>query len=239
MTKTRTWVAGTVVLCLLLSVAAWFLLIAPQRAAAAEFTEQAEAARAQNAQLQAKIAELKAQFAELPQRKAELAALKAAMPEEPALAALTRDLQAQADAAGVTLMSIAPAPAVAVVDPAAVAAAAAAAAPADPAAEGAAPAPAAAPVAQDVLAAVPLTVTVVGSFDGASTFVKGVQTSLTRSYLLTGLNVVAEADAAPAAGGKPAVANGDVTMTVTGSVFVLKPAATAAATTVAPTTTTP
>ncbi len=245
LSKSRAWIAGTVAVCLLLTLAAYFLLIAPKRAEAAEFRTQTESAQIANQQLQAKVSELRKQFAELPQREAELSLIRQAIPEDDQLATLTRDLQRHADLAGVTLMSVAPGAPVAVVDPAAVTAAAAAAAPAPAPADGetapeTAPAPVVVPAPTSTLVAIPVTVSVVGSFDASTAFVKAVQgyrgddaapvldetdeNYLKRDFLVQTLNVVAEEDA-EASAGKPAVQNGDVTMAITGSVFVLRPAA--------------
>ncbi len=221
MSKTRIWVGGTVALCLVLSAAGWFLLISPKRADAAELRTQVVEAQSQNGQIATKIAELKVQFAELPQRKAELATIRAAMPADAALAGLTDEVQEQADAAGVVLMTIAPSPPVAIVDPTAVAAP-------EVDAEGNPVAVADTAAVGDTLASISTVITVVGSFDGASSFVKGIQTALPRNFLVTNLNVVAEEKDAPATGGKPAVKNGDVTLTITGNVFVLRTAQDAA-----------
>ncbi len=219
LSKTTLWVAATAAVCVLAVVASWLLLIGPKRAEAAELRDQTTATEASNAALTLEIEELKSQFAELPQRQAELAAVKKAMPESPEIPTLVRELDAQAAANGVTLMSVTPSVAIALAgegapapqpDPAAVPA------------EGEAAAPVAAP-SGDTLAAVPVDVVVVGNFYNAKLFLKAVQTALSRDYLVQGLNVVAEEQAKAAQGGKPAVANGDVTMTITGSVFVLKP----------------
>lgn len=232
LTRTKAWVAGTVVLCLLLALASYFLLIAPKRAEAADLDLQTESTRSSNAVLEAKVAELEAQFAALPEREAELAAVRRALPQDAAIPTLVRDLDALTAASAVTLMSLTPGVATPVVDPTAVAAAPAApadgAAPAEGAAEGAAPAaptdPAAAAVAPsgDVLLGLPVSVVVVGGFAEAETFLEKLQTELARAFLVSGLTVTAEKTAAPASGGKPAVDVGDVTMTITGSVFVLQ-----------------
>lgn len=221
MSKTRLWIAGTVVLCLALSAAAWFLLISPTRAEAAELRTQRTDAAASNDQLAAKIEVLKAQFATLDQKEAELAKVREAMPQDPELAELNRKLEAESLSARVTLMKVTPSAPIAAV----------AAVPTAPAegtttdgtttdgttTDGAAAATAA-PV--NPLVGIPVVVEVVGPFANATTFLAGVQERLGRDYLVEGLSVVAEKPAA-STGAKPAVANGDVTMTITGRVFVL------------------
>lgn len=225
LTKPRMWIVGTVLVCLILTLAAYFLLIGPKRAEAADLRIQTDAAATSNDRLQIQVTELKAQFAELPQREAELAAIKQALPESAQLQLLTRELEKTAEVTGVTLTGITPSVPVPVIDPAAVVA--------PPAPAPAAPAGAEAPVAAtpvpapptSILAAVPTVVTVVGSFENSEAFLEAVQTSLGRDFLIQSLNVVAQQKAEAATGGRPAVENGDVTVTITGSVFVLQPAA--------------
>src|SRR6476620_11792534 len=109
MSKTRVWSAGTALVALLLVVASWFVLIAPQRSEAASLREQATQQESVNQSVRLQTAQLKAQFASLPQRQAQLAEIKQQMPENPALPSLVRDLSKYGKAAGVTLVSVAPA----------------------------------------------------------------------------------------------------------------------------------
>lgn len=235
--KSRVWMAGTMLLCVLLAVASWFLLVGPKRAQATELEVQTVDAQSQNTQLEARIAQLEVQFAELPQRQAELAAIKQAMPEEAALPTLVRDLDASAAASGVTLMTLTPGAPVTVPTAAAVTPVAA---PGTAPAEGAAPAEgdaaaatapdatATAVPAGDLLVSIPTSVVVVGDFFESELFLKKLQAEMPRAFLVQNLTVTAETTPAEAAGGKPAVANGDVTMTIAGSVFVLKSSGAAA-----------
>ena len=110
MSKTRTWSAATAGVCVLLVVAAWFLLIGPKRAEAADLRNQTVAQDQTNQQTRVKIQQLKAQYAQLPVKQAELAVIKQQLPDNPALPSLIRTLSAMADSAGVTLVSLAPAP---------------------------------------------------------------------------------------------------------------------------------
>lgn len=216
LSKSRLWIAGTVVLCLALSAGAWFLLIAPTRAEAAELRTQRTDAMTSNDQLESRIKVLQAEFATLDQKEAELAKVREAMPQDPELAELNRKLEAAALGAKVTLMRVTPSSPVAAV----------AAAPAPTTTEGTTDsttttaAPAVSP-----LVSIPVSIEVVGSFANASVFIEGIQERLGRDYLIEGLNIVAEKPAA-ASGAKPAVANGDVTMTISGRVFVLAATAT-------------
>ena len=227
LTKSQLWITGTAMVCAVIVLAGWFLLIAPKRAEAADLRDQTASAVQVNDQLAVRIEQLKLQKAELPQRKAELAAIKLAMPEDTQLASLTRELTALATASGVTLMRIEPG----VVTPM-VTAVAPAATPAP--AEGAEPAEGAdttttvvAPSPSSGLSAMPVSIEVLGSFEAAEAFVEAVQTG-DRRYLVDGLVSTAEKPSA-ASGGKPATVNGDVTLKLTGRVFVLAPVATAAA----------
>lgn len=232
--KSRVWMAGTMLLCVLLAVASWFMLIGPKRAQAAELEVLAVDVQSQNSQLESRIAQLKVQFAELPQRQAELAVIKQAMPEETALPTLVRDLDAIAAASGVTLMTLSPG--VPVTVPTAVAVAPVPADGTAPA-EGAAPAEgdaaaspdvtATAVPAGDVLVSIPTSMVIVGDFFESELFLKKLQAEIPRAFLVQTLTIQAETVPAEAAGGKPATANGDVTMTVAGSVFVLRSASAA------------
>ena len=230
--KSRVWVAGTLVLCVLLAVASWFLAIGPKRAQAAELEQQTVAVESENSQLEQRIAQLKVQFAELPQRQAELAAIKQAMPEDAALPTLVRDLDAMATASGVTLMTLTPGAPVAVQTAAPVAPAPAEGAePAETApAEGAAAPAAVTPAAPtDLLVSIPTSIVVVGGFFESELFLKKLQSEMPRAFLVQNLTVAAETTSTEASGGRPATENGDVTMTLAGSVFVLKSAAAAPA----------
>jgi len=230
LTPTRAWVAGTVAVCVLLSLASYFLLIAPKRAEAAELDLQTASTVTSNALLATRVDELRAQFAELPEREAELAAIKQAMPEDAALPTLIRDLDVLTAAAGVTFMSLTPGVAAATATDVAVAPTDTAA-PADAAATPADGTAAATDgTAGELLVSIPVSLVTVGTFAQSELFLNALQTELPRAFLVTGLTVTAETGAAEASAGRPAVVPGDVTMTLTGTVFVLRPAGAAAAT---------
>ncbi|WP_426566857.1 type 4a pilus biogenesis protein PilO [Angustibacter sp. McL0619] len=109
MSKTRAWSAGAAVVGVLLIVAAWFLLISPQRSEAASLRDQVTQQENTNATVRLRTQQLKAQFASLPARQAQLAEIKRQMPDNPALPSLVRDLAKYAKAADITLVSVAPA----------------------------------------------------------------------------------------------------------------------------------
>lgn len=221
----RTWVAATVVLALLLAIAAWFLLINPVRADAATVRAEAADTQARNDQLVARTEVLRRQFADLPDQQAKLDLLEQALPADVQLPTLIRAVDGFASTAGITVMSLTPGAATAVVDPAA---AAAAAAPAPTAGTAPTPAPtdgSTTPVprtpavpAGPVTMATPVTITVIGDFFDAQAFLKKLQADMPRAFLVRDLSVTAE-DAQDAGGGRPATTAGDVTMTVTADVF--------------------
>lgn len=229
LTKTRAWIAGTVALCLLLSVAAWFLLISPKRAEASDVRDQTVAAVQANTQARNKIAELKKQFETLPQSEAELATLRQAVPLDDELAALTRSLEGFEKDSGAALDSITAATPV----PMTVAAPAAAPTPAadakaddtaatDTAATdtGATGAAATGAAASSALVRVPVVVTVTGNYQKSLSFLKSMQTTMPRNFLVSGL-AIGEPQIANEALKPVAQAEGWVTMTITGSVFAL------------------
>ena len=232
-TSTRTWVAGTAGAVVLILLAAWFLLIGPQRAEAEVLAADAASAEAANDVLAASVQRLRSDFVELPDDRAELAAARQALPADLALSTLTRQAASAADQAGVRLMSLAPS-APGSLDTASAAPVAGEETAAEPAegAVAAEPAGAAEPAstAEPAAAAVPggpvptpVQIQVVGGLARAQLFLQELQTG-TRDLLVTDLALVAE-QPAEASGGKPATENGDVTLTVTALVFVLPDAA--------------
>ncbi|MGF1647488.1 MAG: hypothetical protein ACFCVF_11310 [Kineosporiaceae bacterium] len=104
--RTTAWGAGAAALCVLLLVATWFLLVSPQRAAAAEARAAAEAARVQNGQLESRISQLQVEFAQLPQRRLELTAIRRALPAERGLAGLLDELDLVAADTATALASV-------------------------------------------------------------------------------------------------------------------------------------
>jgi type IV pilus assembly protein PilO len=218
--RTSRWTLGTALLCIVLLAASWFLLISPRRANAADVVGQASQADTQANLLLQKIAELKAQYADLPKQQAELKAIQAQLPADAGIPTFVRDLQTYAAQAGVSLDSITPG-SPALLNPSAAAATTAA------------------PPAGSV-AKVPVALTVTGDYFEASLFVKYLQTSIKRSYLITAISAApgqaattastattgtttGTATTAPAASAAPAAPTtlNRVSLSITGSVFVL------------------
>lgn len=236
MTTTTTWSLGTVGLCVALAAGGWFGLIAPERAEAAESRELTVAAQGQNTQLEMQIEQLRAQYAGLPARQAELAAIRLALPEEPALTQLIRDVRARSADASTHLDSLTSGAPVAVVDPLAALApvtegettgeagadtgsstepsTAPSTAPSAPPADGAAPVAPVDPAiaAGPVLAAVPVTITTTGNFAQSTLFLTNVQADMPRALLVDSLSltVLESEDEEP----------GTIQTVLTGRVFV-------------------
>ena len=204
MSKTRTWSAGAAVVGVLLIVAAWFLLISPQRSDAASLREQTTQQESYNDQIKLKTQQLKAQFASLPARQAQLAEIKQEMPDTPALPSLVRDLSKYAEQADVTLVSVSP------TTPAPLSA---------PSTTGATTL--ATPAASAAIQQIGTTVVATGSYAELTLYLQKLQAQMRRALLVNNIQLAkASTDGA----------NGtDLQMTLQGEVFVLDTTATASA----------
>lgn len=253
--KRGPWIAGAVVVSLLIGGAGWTLGISPQLEVAKTAREDAETARAQNAIHAQRLAILEEQFAELDTYKAELAGLRTQIPADDGVREMLTQIEASAEAAGIFKVGSTfglptrfverdPVPPV---DPAL-----AAAAPAETTApaEGAAapgtaetPAPAATPAPTDPAAPVeaapagpstsgvvviPVDITVLGSFPATVAFIREMQKDTGRLFLVTGYRVVGQKPGPPS-GGKPEIRQGDAETVVSGYMYVLESSVDAAA----------
>ena len=195
MTRTRTWIAGTAVLAVLIAIAGWLLLIGPQHSEAAELREATRGQRSTNAALQVRLDELVAKSADLPALQARLGAARSRLPGQADLPELIRSLTAGAGDAGLKLTGIVPsAPelvtAAGVGAPSTVASSAAA--------------------TDEKLYAINLSLTLTGRYAGVSAFVNQLE-ELTRAYQVTGFTIGEDDGAAP----------GSVELSLQGRVFVL------------------
>lgn len=185
MDKLKQYVAFTVLGCLLVLAAGWFLLVSPKRSQAADLRSQAAAQVSANSQLQNQLAVLKAQAKELPKQQAKLAAVAAKIPDNPALPALIRALTTAATSAGVELVSVTP-------GTPAVAAATASGGPVAPAAGAAATARSApgasSGAAAGQLAVIPLNLNVVGGYFQVEQFVSNLET-LQRAMRMSSISI--------------------------------------------------
>jgi len=235
-TKSAPWFVAATLASVVILALSWFFAISPAMTVAAEARSQAAQESDLNDLLQLQIATLADQFAHLDEYKADLAALRVQVPAEADLSELNRELQALATSTGVTLTAVqqsVPAafvPAVAV--PAAVAPTTTdggtteAAGTDAPAGAVAAADPAPAAVAPVGFYAVPVSVTLVGSYEQASAFLSSFQTGSQRLFLAASITALAQEETG-ATNGRPALAAGDLELTVTGFAYVLQGSAAA------------
>src|SRR4051812_40266536 len=218
MDKLKQYVVFTVLGCLVVLAAGWFLLVSPKRSSAAELRTQSAASVRDNQTLEAKLQVLKAQARDLPKQQAKLAAVAAKIPDNPALPAMVRALTTASQSAGVELVSMTPG------TPAGVAAAPAATTTTSTVKR---PAPGAASAGQ--LASIPLTLSVVGGYFQIQQFVSNLE-SLPRSMRLTNIGITPGANPLKPTTSTTAVDDGrSLAATITGAVFMAqnRPAATA------------
>lgn len=251
--KKGTWIGGTLFLATVIGAATWFGAVHPTLSAAASLRAQTDQVNQSNTVLQTKVKKLAADFQNLPQYKQQLEALRVQVPTTAQLTDYLRQVQQIATARSVTVTNIAPgAPQIFTVAaaPAAVptpvptsgAGATPSATPTaavDASGTGAVPAPAAAaasPVPAG-MADIPVSMTVLGSYDNTLAFLSDLQTATPRLFLVGGIRATAQKDAA-AGGGKPATHVGDQELVITGMLYVL-PDAAAVASAPAPTPTAP
>lgn len=244
--KKGTWIAGTVAAALAIVLASWFLAINPALSAAAEVRTQAADTRSQNEVLATKVAKLKADFAKLDQYKADLAALQVQIPTTAQLSDYLRQLDKIAAARSVTITAVTPGvpQAVILATTKAKAASAAAAASSSEGNPTPAPSPSAGSAASsktagasasaasgvpDGLAAIPLSITVLGTYDNTLGFLSDIQNATPRLFLVSGFTGTKQ-DAQEATGGKPATKLGDQELVVNGFMYVLREAAASAPT---------
>lgn len=240
-----TWIGGTVVIALVMVVATWFLLVSPVLAAASDTRAQAETAEQQNLVLQSQVDQLKADFARIDEYKAELAGLRTQVPTDAELAAFLRELDAAAVARTVTLVDVQaqapqtvtlpveqsapatstggavsteaqPSPAPSATTDGAAAADGAATDPATGAPAAAAPAT----VVPAGFTAMPLTLTVVGSYDNVSGFLDDVQNRTQRLFLVATISGTGQTEN-DGGQGRPATVPGDLELVITGFTYVL------------------
>lgn len=216
----KLWLIGGVMLSVLLFIGAYLLGVAPQRERAADAMEQRESVEAQNAKLRSKLATLKKQFADLPARQAELSKIQTALPKKEGMANLVRDLEKMATDNGVFVQNIAPGTATPIPiqsGGAATSGKAPAPAPTAGAANGAA-------AGGDILAEIPVSMTVLGTFHKTEGYLRALQNDIPRAMMIDSLNLSTVTDDIKASPGVPAQKRGDVTTTITARVFIFKSA---------------
>lgn len=220
-TKAGSWIAGTVVIALLILVGAWFLLISPVRASAQETSETARSQDDRNALEKTRIKALAKQFDELDTYKASLATLRQQIPVTPNHGDFQTELATIATAHSVTIASLTVNASSEVV----VAGAAPAATPEATDGDAAEGEEAAAPAAPANLFTgfyqIPADIEVVGSYQNVMAFVSDLQTVNTRLFLVTGLagTALKEGDGS---GGLPPTATGDLNLVINGQMYVVR-----------------
>jgi Tfp pilus assembly protein PilO len=226
--KTARWSTGTALLCVVLLAIAWFLVVAPRRADAAEVQAEVLSQQQQNDQLRITVEQLKAEFVRLPATRAKLAEIRSQLPPTEDTPSLLRTVEELATSAGVKLLSFAPGNAQPL------------------GANGAA-----VPAGQSnsaVLISVPLTVAVSGEYFQVVTFLRQLQTGVPRVFLVSGLQIAkpdgadgssSDSTVGGTSGGSAGSAPSGVKVTISAKVFSMPTTATQAAVTAAGGVTTP
>ncbi len=171
-----TWVALTALAALVLLVGAWFTLLSPRLARISELNEEQEAAEQRSSLLSAQIARVAADHERLDELRAELAGLRTQFPTAVELPEFTRGLARLADASGARVRALTVGSSVQV-----------SATPELPAAPDGTAAPAL-PQPPAGLYAVPITLTVEGTFEQAQLYASALQSATDRLFLLSRLS---------------------------------------------------
>ena len=222
MDKLKQYVTLTVLGAVVILAAGWFLLVSPKKGEAADLQTQVATQVSANAVLETQLQVLRAQAKELPKKQAELARVAAKIPDNPSLPALIRAITAASTSAGVEFVSVAPGPPAALVAAAPVAPVAPAAAGGTAAAAPAAPTAPVAPAAPaaGTLAAIPLTLNVVGDYFEIEQFIASLE-NLPRALRVGNLKLVP--GTSPTAGSSAPSSTEDgrtLSSVITGSVFM-------------------
>jgi len=243
--RSTPWIVAAAFASLVILALSWLLAVSPELAAADDSRSQAADQRSQNAILQAKLAKLADEFTHLDEYKATLATLRQQVPEQADLTAINRGLASLAATSGVTITAInattpidfSPVQTSGAATPAPTTGAAGAAANGTAGSSATTSTPAASATTVKGFYAVPLSITLVGTYDQTTAFLSSFQTGSGRIFLATGI-AAASQQAAGASAGRPAVAAGDLSLTITGYAYVLL-GSTSATATPAPSTTEP
>lgn len=243
--KTRPWILGTAILAFVVLAATWLLAVTPKLAQAQETREANDQALARQDQLRSQLATLQEQALRLDEYRAELDTVAVQIPAEARLSEYTRQLDTVALQFAVTIVALnpgepvtfgevlgaVPAPAPTETTDGEVAADPATDAAVEDAADATAdattdaetpPAPPAAepslPPALLDLVAIPVAVTVLGTYPNVMAFLDAVQVQIPRLFLVVGLSVLSQGES-DGTGGRPATAPGDVEMTIEGLLY--------------------
>ncbi|NMR20166.1 hypothetical protein [Cellulomonas fimi] len=234
--KKSTWVLGTAFLGAVLVAGGWFLGISPVLASTQETRAETDSVETRNDMLRVQLATLKKQYENLDEYKAELATLAVQIPSKADLAEYTREFTALAEATGTALVEVTPgtpldvvptvpqAPAAPTADEGSDAATDEGAAEETSTTDEPAPAPAGVPAVFEPIpgfVAVPIDLTALGPVANVMAFLEGLQSGSQRLFLVTTLEG-GGTDEEEASGGRPATARGELELTITGYIYVLK-----------------
>ncbi|MCC2308413.1 hypothetical protein [Cellulomonas chengniuliangii] len=226
--KTSTWVGGATVVAVLLGFGGWSLAISPALTTASDTQAEALDVTARNEALERELVRLKEQHKNLDAYRGEVAAIEAQIPASAELDAFLRQVGAHAEATGAFVVSVAAAVPInfAPGEPVAPAAAAPAEGEGDAESDGSTDsaaetaAPAAAP-SIDGFVAVPVDITLLGNVFNVTRMLAALQGGDQRLFMVTSFTGKGT-DEEEAGEGRPATAKGDLELTVSGYLYVLK-----------------
>lgn len=237
MSMTRKWSLLTAVLIVGILAASWFLLVSPTRGKASDLRDQATQQQATNEGLVQKLNQLKAQSLDLPKQKAALAVFRRQIPDNPALPTLIRDLTAAGRKVGVVVQSMKPGTPVPVVAVAPVPVAPPASTTSDTSGtatdgttDGTSTAPAAVAPTAPSLYALPLNLEITGSYFEVEQFLNKLE-GMRRSFLVNGFDLKPGGGETSGGTSGTTAADGDLTLTLDGRVFLSPTLATTATST--------
>ncbi|MHB8450096.1 MAG: type 4a pilus biogenesis protein PilO [Mycobacteriales bacterium] len=197
----RQWVAITAALCVVVVAAGYFLLISPQKKKAAGLRTQVTAEQSTQQQLRAQIALLTSEGQNLSHEQALLAKAQGYLPLTPGLPSLIRQLTAATDNAGVDLVTLSPS------TPTAASSGTSSGATAS-------------------LYQIPLTLSLAGGYFEVENFLSNLE-NLPRALMVTGVNVSPQGGSSSTSASSgatqtaaPQVGKGELTVAITGRVFM-------------------
>ncbi|MBT0995196.1 hypothetical protein KIN34_12975 [Cellulomonas sp. DKR-3] len=225
--KKRTWIGGTAFVAVLLAVAAWFLLVSPNLSKASETRAETEAAESFNQVLGLKLTKLKSDFGKLEDYKAELAEREKQIPSTADLESYLDGLDAIAVRRDVTITAVTAG------TPEEFLLAEVAEPEPEPSAEDESESESedesgsAAEEDEDEgpkvplgLTAIPVSVTVIGTYEDTMAFLDDVHKRNPRVFLVSGLTGTSQ-KASDGSSGKPATEEGDQELAITGYIYTL------------------
>lgn len=234
--KTSTWIGGAVVVGLLMGLGGWALAISPALSTASDTRAEALDVTARNEMLASKLVTLKQQFEHLEEFKAEVLAIEAQIPATAQLDEFLRQVAAHAEATGTFVVDIAAAtPTPVLLSPAtSTGSTESTDQPTEAAgdessdgetsgdAEAEVPAPVSdAPVAIDGFVAVPVDITLLGDVYNVTRMLAALQADNQRLFLVTTFTGKGTGEK-EAGEGRPATTKGQLELTVSGYLYVLK-----------------